>query len=155
MQQDAEEFFDAVTHSLKSVINENSGDYDSILNVGLDEELTCQETDLEAPVVKNEVTNKVVCNIQGTEAGAVSSVDHLRDGVKLWLEGTVEKQSAVLGRNALWKKRVRISKLPQIVCFQFMRFFWKATPESSDHQGVKCKIMRPVSFPDVRIYFPS
>lgn len=26
-----------------------------------------------------------------------------------------------------------------------MRFFWKATPDSMDHQGVKCKIMRPVS----------
>lgn len=28
---------------------------------------------------------------------------------------------------------------------QVMRFFWKATPDSMDHQGVKCKIMRPVS----------
>lgn len=26
-----------------------------------------------------------------------------------------------------------------------LRFFWKATPDSMDHQGVKCKIMRPVS----------
>ena len=29
---------------------------------------------------------------------------------------------------------------------QFMRFFWKATPESADHQGVKCKMMKPVTF---------
>ena len=29
-----------------------------------------------------------------------------------------------------------------------MRFFWKATPESRDHRGLKCKILRAVSFPD-------
>jgi len=29
-----------------------------------------------------------------------------------------------------------------------MRFFWKATPESRDHQGIKCKIMRAVTFPE-------
>ena len=30
-----------------------------------------------------------------------------------------------------------------------MRFFWKATPDSRDHRGLKCKILRAVSFPDV------
>ncbi len=30
---------------------------------------------------------------------------------------------------------------------QFVRFYWKATPESRDHAGVKCKMLRPVSFP--------
>jgi hypothetical protein len=28
-----------------------------------------------------------------------------------------------------------------------MRFYWKATPESRDHAGVKCKMLRPVAFP--------
>ena len=27
-----------------------------------------------------------------------------------------------------------------------MRFFWKATPDSRDHAGVKCKIVRAVNF---------
>ena len=35
-----------------------------------------------------------------------------------------------------------------------MRFFWKATPDSADHTGVKCKIMRPVSFTDTLDVFP-
>lgn len=30
-----------------------------------------------------------------------------------------------------------------------MRFFWKATPDSRDHRGLKCKILRAVTFPDV------
>jgi len=45
-------------------------------------------------------------------------------------------------------KKVKISKLPKYLCIQFMRFFWKATPESRDHQGVKCKIIRAVHFED-------
>ena len=28
-----------------------------------------------------------------------------------------------------------------------MRFFWKATPQSRDHSGISCKIMRKVKFP--------
>lgn len=29
------------------------------------------------------------------------------------------------------------------------RFFWKATPGNADHTGVKCKIMKAVTFPEV------
>ena len=41
-----------------------------------------------------------------------------------------------------------MAKLSPYLCVQYMRFFWKATPDSADHTGVKCKIMRPVSFTD-------
>ena len=72
--------------------------------------------------------------------------------MKLGLEGSVEKFSEKLNRNALWTRKLRIKSLPQYLCVQFMRFFWKATPESRDHAGVKCKILRPVVFPEV--HFP-
>lgn len=58
------------------------------------------------------------------------------------LEGTIEKHSDVLDRNAVWKKTLRINRLPKYLCVQFMRFYWKATPESRDHAGVKCKMLR-------------
>lgn len=29
------------------------------------------------------------------------------------------------------------------------RFFWKATPDNADRTGVKCKIMKAVTFPEV------
>jgi len=54
-----------------------------------------------------------------------------------------------LGRNALWKVSQKLDRLPRYICVQFMRFFWKATPESRDHTGVKCKIMKPVTFPQI------
>jgi ubiquitin carboxyl-terminal hydrolase 14 len=58
------------------------------------------------------------------------------------MSGTIEKHSAVLGRNAVWNKKSEISRLPPVLCVHMMRFFWKATPDSQDHQGVKCKMLR-------------
>jgi ubiquitin carboxyl-terminal hydrolase 14 len=146
MQQDAEEFYNRITESIKEAIGRD--EFGSLLGIELEEQLTCAETDLEAPVTRHETVNKIVCTIQGGP-GSVGNVDHIQEGIKLWLEGSLEKNSSVLGRNALWNKKARVSKLPRYLCFQFMRFFWKATPESADHQGVKCKILRAVSFPEV------
>lgn len=58
------------------------------------------------------------------------------------LDGTLEKNSTVLGRNAVWTREQRVARLPKYLCVQFMRFFWKSTPDSRDHAGVKCKMMR-------------
>jgi hypothetical protein len=63
----------------------------------------------------------------------------------LWsqgLAGSLEKQSAILGRNAVWARHSKISRLPKYLCIQLMRFYWKPTPESREHAGVKCKMMR-------------
>jgi ubiquitin C-terminal hydrolase len=38
----------------------------------------------------------------------------------------------VLNRNAVWKKTLRINRLPKYLCVQFMRFY----------TGVKCKMLR-------------
>jgi ubiquitin carboxyl-terminal hydrolase 14 len=53
---------------------------------------------------------------------------------------------AALGRDAVWSKTQRIAKLPRYLCVQFMRFFWKATPDSQDHASVKCKVINLESF---------
>ncbi|CAM9534887.1 unnamed protein product, partial [Choristocarpus tenellus] len=60
------------------------------------------------------------------------------------LKGEVTKKSEVLGTDAVFSLTSRVSRLPRYLCVQVMRFFWKATPDSQDHAGVKCKIMRPV-----------
>ena len=89
---------------------------------------------------KKENAFKLVCNI-------TKDTNHVSEGLKIGLEGTLEKNSQVLGRNAIWKKELRINKLPKYLCVQFMRFYWKLTPDSRDHTGVKCKMLRPISFP--------
>jgi ubiquitin carboxyl-terminal hydrolase 14 len=148
LQQDAEEFYNTIITTIRSDLDQSHQNFNSILGLNVEEELTCQESDQEAPVIRVEPVNKIVCNIQGG-AGSTVTVDHLHEGVKLGLEGTVEKFSAILNRNALWRKKQRICTLPRYICFQFMRFFWKATPESRDHRGVKCKVLRAVNFPEV------
>lgn len=152
MQQDAEEFYNTLTlmlnGGLESTGRAGVAARDSFLNVKLEETLRCTESDMEAAVVRQEVVNRLVCNIQGGPGMSIA-INHLHEGLKLGFEGTVEKNSQVLDRNALWTKQQRIAKLPRYLCVQFMRFFWKATPESRDHAGVKCKILRPVTFTEV------
>lgn len=153
MQQDAEEFYNILTQSLNSALDtmgpRGAAFKESFLNIKMEDVLTCNESPDEPPSVKHEFVNRLVCNIQGG-VGSSIVINHLHEGLKLSLEGVVDKTSPILGRNAEWSKRSKIAKLPQYICIQFMRFFWKATPESRDHQGVKCKILRPVSFLEVR-----
>ena len=153
-QQDAEELYNALAQSISVSLAGPSllpaTTFDSLLGIEMETTLQCEESADEAKSVGTDKVNKLVCNVQGSQqAGDGSSqIDHVQEGLMLGLEGKVEKNSDVLGRNALWKKSSRISKLPRYLCIQFMRFFWKATPDSRDHAGVKCKIMRKVSFPD-------
>eukprot|EP01006_Ploeotia_vitrea_P036592 TRINITY_DN66035_c7_g2_i1.p1 TRINITY_DN66035_c7_g2~~TRINITY_DN66035_c7_g2_i1.p1 ORF type:complete len:551 (-),score=21.62 TRINITY_DN66035_c7_g2_i1:145-1797(-) len=164
MQQDAEEFFNTLTsvfqNSLPSSIlpTPNYTSAGDLLQIEFEEQLSCVEEPKEPVIMKHksELVNKLVCNIKSN----VTSTDDnnsnvpakvaniMIDGIILNMEGTLEKHSDILGRNAIWRKHQRISKLPKYICVQFMRFFWKPTPDSREHAGVKCKIMRPVTFPE-------
>ena len=93
MQQDAEEFFNVLQQSfvegLASLTSGVNPEYNQLLGINMEEQQTCQETDLEAVVNKTERANRVVCNIQKAQAAgsdlnsSLSAVDHLHDGVKL------------------------------------------------------------------------
>jgi ubiquitin carboxyl-terminal hydrolase 14 len=67
--------------------------------------------------------------------------NHLRDGLLAGLEEKIEKRSAVLGRNAMYTKTSRVSRLPKYLTIHFIRFFWKRDANK------KAKIMRKVTFP--------
>lgn len=101
----------------------------------------------EPPVKMYDTARKLVCNIQGgADASSQVNVNHIAEGIELSLNGKVEKRSDVLGRDAVWSKQTRIARLPPILTVQFGRFYWKETPDSQDHAGVKCKVMKPVAF---------
>lgn len=97
-------------------------------------------------MVKRDFQRKLVCNIEGGTGRSVQ-INNLSEGVLLGLTGEVTKRSEILGRDAVWSKVSRIVSLPKYLCVQFMRFFWKATPDNRDHRGVNCKMLRPVNFP--------
>eukprot|EP00611_Tribonema_gayanum_P012172 TRINITY_DN22822_c0_g1_i1.p1 TRINITY_DN22822_c0_g1~~TRINITY_DN22822_c0_g1_i1.p1 ORF type:complete len:617 (-),score=235.18 TRINITY_DN22822_c0_g1_i1:454-2232(-) len=123
---------------------------DALFGIEVEEKMECTEEGAkeEPKRTSRDRQFKLVCNIQGG-AGATVQVAHLHEGVKVGLTNQVTMHSETLGRDAVWNKTQRIAKLPRYLCVQFMRFFWKATPDSQDHAGVKCKIMKPVSFPNI------
>ncbi|RLN93795.1 hypothetical protein BBJ28_00025601, partial [Nothophytophthora sp. Chile5] len=145
MQQDSEEFLSTLFSTLQQSLTQPAGGLkslgptsnmvDALFGMEMNETFECGESDMETAVVKKEKAWKLICNI-------TIETNHLSEGIKIGLEGTVDKHSEVLGRNATWKKTLRINRLPKYLCVQFMRFYWKATPESRDHTGVKCKMLR-------------
>ncbi|RHY29950.1 hypothetical protein DYB32_004736 [Aphanomyces invadans] len=145
MQQDSDEFLSSLfgtlgrqlkqpTTSIKSLEGTDNM-VDALFGLEMEETLQCAETDHEPVISKKEKALKLVCNI-------TKDTNHISEGIKIGLEGTIEKNSDVLGRNATWKKSQKINRLPKYLCVQFMRFYWKLTPESRDHTGVKCKMLR-------------
>ncbi len=145
---------------------------DAVFGLKMEETLTCDElatatatpaatttmeTDdhhpsllVEPPVTSYDLHRKLVCNIQGgSDASSQVNITHIIEGIQLSLSGSLEKYSDALGRNAQWTRTQRIARLPPYLVVQFGRFYWKATPDSQDHAGVKCKVMKPVGFQSV------
>ena len=106
---------------------------DRLFGLELEERLSCPECGEEPEVVRKDTARKLVCNIQGGTVG--ENVSHLFEGLKLGLVGSLEKRSQILGRDAVWTKTSSVAKLSPYLCVQYMRFFWKATPDSADHTG--------------------
>lgn len=85
-------------------------------------------------VVSSEPFLKLNCHID-------IETNHLRDGILKGLTEKIEKNSAILGRDATYTRTSKISRLPQYLTVQFVRFFWRRDTQK------KAKIMRKVTFP--------
>jgi ubiquitin carboxyl-terminal hydrolase 14 len=88
----------------------------------------------EEPIKSEDAFLKLDCHISAT-------TNHLRDGILAGLEEKLEKTSPVLGRDAVYTKKSKISRLPKYLTVHFVRFFWKREAQK------KAKIMRKVTFP--------
>merc|ERR1719235_3007597 len=69
------------------------------------------------------------------------------------MKSNLSKNSSILGREAVWTRQQRVNRLPRYIAVQFMRFYVKRSQVVEEGQMVvkheKCKIMRPVTFPEV------
>ncbi|KAK4153717.1 hypothetical protein C8A00DRAFT_43413 [Chaetomidium leptoderma] len=88
----------------------------------------------EQPTSAKEPFLKLNCHIDNQTA-------HLRDGLVSGLSEKIEKRSEVLGRDEMYTKTSKISRLPKYLTVHFVRFFWKRDVQK------KAKIMRKVTFP--------
>jgi ubiquitin carboxyl-terminal hydrolase 14 len=55
---------------------------------------------------------KLSCHIDNNN----NPINSLADGIELSMVGDIEKNSEVLGRNAVFKKTSKVNKLPSYLC---------------------------------------
>lgn len=100
--------------------------------------LECDEEEArnagESTELSNEDFFKLDCHID-------ANTNHLRDGILAALSEKLVKNSEVLGRDASYTKKAKISRAPKYLTVHFVRFFWKKETRK------KAKIMRKVTFP--------
>ena len=144
MQQDAEECLSQLLTSLAAATatapstsapgGPAPNPIDDLFSIELQTVDTCQESADEPPVASVSRVRLLACHISRT-------VNHLHEGVREGLEESIQRHSAVLAREATWKRTSRIQRLPRYLNIHFVRFFWKPV------EKVKAKILRKVTFP--------
>lgn len=144
-QQDAEEAWSQIVQQLSQKVKvKESADapemsfIDKYMAGEFTSELECDEEEArnggEKAVVAKDQFYKLNCHIDG-------QTNHLRDGILAALSEKLEKKSEVLGRDAVYTKKSKISRAPKYLTVHFVRFFWKRETQK------KAKIMRKVTFP--------
>ena len=129
MQQDAEECWSAVMHTLAT---EQPEETRRLFGIGMRRELRCAATN--ETRVEDSVEYTFKCNI-------TIEVNHVTEGFKIALNDTRELRSEVLGADAVFEGQSKISKLPDYLTTQLVRFYYKADIRA------KAKILRAVTFP--------
>lgn len=66
---------------------------------------------------------------------------YLQSGLRSRLTETITKHSAQLGRDAVYRKECKISRLPAYLCTQFVRFQYK------ERASTNAKILKDIKFP--------
>ncbi|KAM4061226.1 ubiquitin carboxyl-terminal hydrolase [Hirsutella rhossiliensis] len=144
-QQDAEEAWSQIVQQLSQKVKvKDSADapeasfVDKYMSGEFSSTMECDEEEArnggEKAVIAKDGFFKLNCHIDG-------STNHLRDGIMAALSEKLEKKSEVLGRDATYTKKSKISRAPKYLTVHFVRFFWKRETQK------KAKIMRKVTFP--------
>lgn len=128
-QQDAEEFFSLLLSSIDMCIP-NATDC-----LKLDFLATVTDTNNTTDVAYNTTQDyKLRCHIS-------IKTNFLIDGLQNSLKEFLTKKSSVTEQDSKFKYESKITKLPEYLTVQFVRFFWKK------ETSVKSKILRKVAFP--------
>ena len=139
-QQDAEEAWSQIIFQLRQKLrnaddeSNQKGFVDKYLAGSFSSTLSSAEAPDEPPVHSEDQFLKLNCHID-------KDINHLRDGLLAGLTESIEKRSENLGRDAVYTKTSRISRLPKYLTVHFVRFFWKRDVQK------KAKIMKKVTFP--------
>ncbi|KAI9495561.1 hypothetical protein BDB00DRAFT_937625 [Zychaea mexicana] len=138
MQQDAEECWSELISVLKAKLPKGDATghnfIEQYMTGEMQAELKCKDAPEEEKVVTSEPFSKLGCHITGT-------TNYMVNGIKESLTEEIEKNSPTLDRTAKYERVSRVSRLPQYLPIQFIRFFWKP------QERIRAKILRKVKFP--------
>ena len=143
-QQDAEEcwtfLLNTIRDHLKNPATEKFSNYliDELFGI----EMEIKMKNIEEPTEikeKKEITFKLPCYIDNL-------TNELQSGLKTSLKENIELYSDVLQRNSFYEKSQLISRLPQYLTVQFMRFFWKKENISTGSKAGKAKILKSILY---------
>lgn len=132
-QQDAEECWTNLLYALREKLQDSEGnnEIEKTFGIGTKLKLKCEESGEE--IEESSTSYMLKCNI-------TENINHLTNGIALGLQDDREKNSDQLGRLALFKGSSVITKLPEYLSVQLVRFFYKASVQQ------KAKILRKVSY---------
>lgn len=99
-----------------------------------DTELKCVESEEETPSKGKEDFLQLSCFIS-------TDVKYMHSGLRNKMQEQITKNSSTLGRDAIYTKTSKISRLPAYLTIQFVRFYYK------EKEAINAKILKDVKFP--------
>ncbi|XP_047525254.1 ubiquitin carboxyl-terminal hydrolase 14 [Pieris napi] len=142
-QQDASECWTEIVRALRARLPMPGSDSKSVIEKyfggTLDVEWVCSEA--EEPSTKSEESFlQLSCFIS-------QDVKYLQSGLRSKMVEQITKMSESLGRDAVYTKTSKISRLPAYLTVQFVRFYFK------EKEAINAKILKDVKFPlDLDVY---
>ncbi|XP_045481227.1 ubiquitin carboxyl-terminal hydrolase 14 [Harmonia axyridis] len=144
MQQDANEFWTELIRMLQQKLpakqnnDVNAEKFKSLIDQffggTFDVELKCTEADDEPVTKSNEQFLQLSCFIS-------QDVRYMHSGLRNKLQEQITKFSPTLGRDSVYTKTNKISRLPAYLTVQFVRFYYK------EKEAINAKILKDVKFP--------
>ena len=136
-QQDAEECWSQILSILRTNVKSPDSEksfVDTFMSGTITSTLTCDESPDEPVITATEPFLKLNCHI-------TNSTSFMADGILAALSEKLEKRSDILGRDAVWTKTFKVTRLPKYLVVHFVRFYWKRDSNK------KAKILKKVKFP--------
>ncbi|XP_041984685.1 ubiquitin carboxyl-terminal hydrolase 14 [Aricia agestis] len=143
-QQDASECWAEIVRALQARLpaapeHPNKPLVEQYFGGTLEVELVCGEAD-EPPTKTTESFLQLSCFIS-------QDVKYLQSGLKSKMSEQITKMSQTLGRDAVYTKTSKVSRLPAYLTVQFVRFYYK------EREAINAKILKDVKFPlDLDVY---
>ncbi|KAK3580958.1 hypothetical protein CHS0354_006985 [Potamilus streckersoni] len=122
-----------VSLSMQATASATRGFMDQYFGGQFESFMKCEEAMDEEPTKSVEKFYQLSCFIE-------KEVKYMETGLRLRLEEEVTKQSPTLGRDAIYKKVSKISRLPGYLAIQFVRFYFK------EKEAINAKILKDVKF---------